>query len=205
MEILEEASGCKVIVIQPDYGLEEAELPNTLTDNLGLVFKLLAKKVGKDYQGLISKFVALHIQINENGEEVVLLEDVIRFYEEFRKIREFLRHLAADITYYARYKSRHPSLDLNNQKIYFPVRFIFSNNHLVIEEDLILQHLQLIEIERLRTCPICNYLFWAKRLDMWSCSTKCNQILRTRRHRAKQQSRFPSRVKKEGENKNGTL
>jgi hypothetical protein len=40
-----------------------------------------------------------------------------------------------------------------------------------------------LPVERLRICTICESIFWARRSDSETCSTRCSKILRTRRWR----------------------
>lgn len=68
---------------------------------------------------------------------------------------------------------------------------------LEIKGDYVDHALKGIDIRRIRHCGHCTHLFWAYRLDKFTCSIKCGQNFRTKRFREKQNNRFQSRIKKD--------
>ena len=109
-------------------------------------------------------------------------------------------------------------LDMASSKYYI------NNGRFSFELDLLAQHLQGIQVARLRYCLICQSVFWATDLRMKFCSSKCRntknfkewlsnpdnkeQFLRNKKaeyHIKKDSNRFQSRVKKEERKNNVNL
>jgi hypothetical protein len=65
-----------------------------------------------------------------------------------------------------------------------PLFFIDENNKIDADvSNTLVNALRGVDADRLRTCEICNRIFWAKREDSETCSPKCFGVLRTRRYR----------------------
>jgi hypothetical protein len=99
------------------------------------------------------------------------------------------------------------------------VPYISESNRLEIESNThYLEAIKGIDADRLRICEICSRVFWAKRKESETCSTKCFNNLRVRRYRnltpeekAKRKAQREAnklqkiKIKKLKEKKNGTL
>lgn len=58
-----------------------------------------------------------------------------------------------------------------------------AGGNLRVEHDPLLQALDGVEVRRIRECPICGELYWARRIDKPTCKAKCAHVLRERRYR----------------------
>ena len=62
-----------------------------------------------------------------------------------------------------------------------------------VEHHPLLLALEGVELVRIRECRICGKIFWAGRTDQFCCTTRCANVLRTRRWR----ERYPERYKQQ--------
>ena len=53
----------------------------------------------------------------------------------------------------------------------------------ILERNKLIEALECVEAQRIRTCPICEQIFWAGRLNQPACSKRCSHTLRNRKYR----------------------
>ena len=53
----------------------------------------------------------------------------------------------------------------------------------VLQRNQLIEALEGVEAERIRTCPICEQIFWAGRINQPACSKRCSHALRNRKYR----------------------
>lgn len=113
-------------------------------------------------------------------------------YEKFQQMRIDVRTIARSCMLY-RKKGRFISNELTFERLGFKRRdkgyrsdFIIKNGKIDFESELI-QVLRGIDAERLRICPICDEVFWAKRIDAPTCPKKrCSNNFHQRKLRIKE-------------------
>lgn len=62
---------------------------------------------------------------------------------------------------------------------------IADDNTLRLEQTDLMKIIDGVNLERIRSCEICQRIFWAKRIESQTCSKKCLNALGARKHRQK--------------------
>lgn len=120
------------------------------------------------------------------------LYEIVQGYQDFSRFTKILRSLI----------QRHEAQKNNRLIIIFPIyistEIVIKDGLIHIETNKLAEALQGVDIDRLRICPVCNRIFWAKRNDQKACSNKCSGNLRIRKYRENYLEKYKQqRIKKE--------
>lgn len=118
------------------------------------------------------------------------IEDLLENYNEALRLRNLLRATAADCQRYVKQKisptltANHFLSQRNSRKSFLPRLSFTQDGKINFQDDLFIKTLQGVDLTRLRICPICKDVFWAKRSEASTCSKKrCSNQFHQRQFR----------------------
>jgi hypothetical protein len=115
---------------------------------------------------------------------------IVVWYRDMRKNREDLRSLADYFTHWRKegfFTVGDKGLYRGNEQHFrlpeLTVSIQITDTIIEVVPTGLGEAIHGVDGDRIRTCEICNRIFWAKRKDSETCSVSCFNILRQRRHR----------------------
>lgn len=177
-----------------DLSYEDTENLETDSD-----FMESLKKTIKNIRSGIKKYQDLSEYIFEQHiPELFEPFDIWDRYKDFIEYRQKIRFAAREAVDYRKRGRRRITFSSIYNPETFKTSFSITKEGLIsLKDDILFKALEGIAARRLRICEVCERIFWANRLDKEGCSGRCNQTLRSRRKREKDENRFNSRVKKD--------